>query len=52
VDREPLVGDLQFGLVLTWHNVRLGYTHVMRTREFETQDESDNFGAVGLSIRY
>jgi hypothetical protein len=52
VDKEPLVGDLQFGLVLTWHDVRLSYTHVLRTREFETQDESDNFGAVGLSIRY
>jgi len=52
VDKEPLVGDLQFGIALTWRNVRLSYTHVLRTREFETQDEADNFGAFSLSVRF
>lgn len=52
VDKEPLVGDLQFGIALTWRNVRLSYTHVLRTREFETQDEADEFGAFTLSVRF
>lgn len=52
VDKEPLVGDLQFGIALTWSNVRLSYTHVLRTREFETQDEADDFGAFSLSVRF
>lgn len=52
VDKEPLVGDLQFGIALTWRNVRLSYTHVLRTREFETQDEADEFGAFSLTMRF
>ncbi|MBC7152957.1 MAG: lipid A deacylase LpxR family protein [Rhizobium sp.] len=52
VDKEPLVGDLQFGIALTWRNVRLSYTHVLRTREFETQDGGDDFGAFSLSVLF
>lgn len=52
VDKEPLVGDLQFGIALTWSDVRLGYTHVLRTREFETQGEADSFGGFSLSMRF
>jgi hypothetical protein len=52
VDKEPLVGDLQFGAALTWRNLRLSYTHVLRTREFETQDDTDDFGALSLSVRF
>lgn len=52
VDREYLVGDLQFGAVLVWDKLRLSYTHVFRTREFKTQDESDNFGSLGLSVQF
>ncbi len=51
VDKKPFVGDLQFGIAVTWSNVRLSYTHVLRTREFKTQDERDDFGALSLSIR-
>lgn len=52
VEKEPLVGDLQFGLALTWSDVRLAYTHVLRTREFKDQRNSSKFGAVSLSIRF
>lgn len=52
VDTEPLVGDLQFGFVLTWGDARFGYTHVMRTREFKTQGDISEFGAVSLSVQY
>jgi lipid A 3-O-deacylase len=50
VDKKPFVGDLQWGVVLTWRRARLSYTHVWRTREFETQIEPDQFGALSLSM--
>jgi hypothetical protein len=52
VDKEPLVGDLQGGIVLTWRGVRLAYTHVLRSPEFDGQDGSEQFGAVSLSVGF
>ncbi len=52
VDKEPLVGDLQFGIAFSWGDIRLSYTHVLRTREFEGQDGGDEFGAFSLSVRF
>lgn len=52
VDKKSLVGDLQFGVVLAWREARLSYTHVLRTREFDGQDENDGFGAVSLSLPF
>ena len=51
VDKEPLVGDFQAGLVLTWKGYRLSFTSVHRTREFEGQESSTRYGAFSLSIR-
>jgi hypothetical protein len=50
VKKEPFVGDLQWGIVVTWRAYRLSFTHVVRTREFETQGERDQFGAFSLSM--
>jgi hypothetical protein len=36
------LGDLQLGFVLDWSDMRLSYTHVLRTREFQTQGSEDN----------
>lgn len=52
VDKKPLVGDLQWGVVMTWGGVRLSYTHAVRTREFKTQTGSDQFGAFSLSMSF
>jgi hypothetical protein len=52
VDKEPLVGDLQFGVAITLQNVRLSYTHVLRTREFKSQAEDGDFGAFSVSARF
>ena len=53
VDKEPLVDDLQFGIAVTWKNIRLGYTHVLRTREFESQSDAHHeFGAFSLSMQF
>ena len=52
VDREPFVGDLQAGLVLTIGPARLAYSYVYRTREYTTQEEPDRFGSISLSVKY
>lgn len=52
VDREPLVGDFQAGVALIYDAWRLTYTHIVRTREFDEQDEVDQFGAFTLSFRF
>lgn len=52
VDKYPLVGDLQFGLVMDWPDIRVSYTHVLRTREFRSQDGRDDFGAISLSVKF
>lgn len=53
VDKEPVVGDLQFGIVMTWQSLRLAYTHVLRTREFKNQgSRRGDFGAFSLSVHF
>lgn len=52
VEKYPLVGDLQLGFVVDWSSLRLNYTHVFRTREYETQESGDSFGVISVSIKY
>lgn len=52
VDRKVLVGDFQAGLAFVFENVRLTYTHVFRTKEFDGQPQGDRFGALSLSVRF
>ncbi|MCP1335556.1 lipid A deacylase LpxR family protein [Futiania mangrovi] len=52
VDRKVLVGDLQYGLAVMWDGVRLAYTHVMRTKEFDGQDTPTDFGAFSVSVAF
>jgi hypothetical protein len=52
VDKETLAGDLQWGAAVTWKGIRATYTHVRRTREFETQGPSSDFGAFAVSVAF
>ncbi len=52
VDKKPLVADFQMGLALLFERVRLSYTQVIRTREFEGQARPDMFGSISLSARF
>lgn len=52
VDRIPYVGDAQVGLVLSFESARLSFTHVFRTKEFETQHNADQFGAAAISWQF
>lgn len=51
VEKKHWVGDLQFGGVLVWRKLRLSYTHVIRTREFDSQSEHDDFGSLAISLQ-
>lgn len=50
VDRNLLVGDIQAGLAMTLHSVRLAFTYVLRAQEFATQRAADQFGSWTLSV--
>lgn len=52
VERNPWVGDLQFGVVFDVRSVRISFVNVIRTKEYRTQDQRDRFGALTLSVNY
>jgi hypothetical protein len=52
VDSKPFVGDLQLGFAVVIDDVRLAYTHVFRTKEFDGQNRPDKFGAISVSTRF
>ncbi len=52
VDKKPLVADLQTGAAIVFNDIRLAFTHVFRTREFDGQRRADRYGAVSLSARF
>jgi lipid A 3-O-deacylase len=52
VDKKPLVGDFVAGVAVTYQNIRFAFTHVMRTREFDTQVEPDRFGSISISASF
>jgi len=38
--------------VITLKQTRLAYTHILRSKEFDGQVGSDQFGAISLSYAY
>lgn len=49
VDKEPLVGDSYWGAGLVLAKWQITYTYVVRSKEFETQREVNEFGSITLS---
>lgn len=52
VDKKHFIGDAQAGIAVTFSGIRLAYTHIFRTKEFDGQDKPDQFGAVSVSFRF
>lgn len=52
VSKQPFVGEFQTGAAVTWGHLRLTFTHILRTREFEGQTEPEQFGAISLSTAF
>jgi hypothetical protein len=51
VSKMNLVGDLTFGAAVTFDSFRLAFTRVIRSREYKTQPNQSQFGAVDLTVR-
>lgn len=52
VDKKHFVADLYAGLALTYGRFKLAYTHAFRTREFDNQDDGQQFGSVTISYSF
>lgn len=52
VEKESLVGDLSLGAACSIMGAEVAFSYVYRSREFEKQDEHNEFGAVSLAWRY
>ena len=52
VDKEPFVADFQGGLAITIQAVRVAFTQIYRTREFDGQSGANTFGALSVSFRW
>ena len=52
VDKNIFVGELSAGAVLTYDDFRIGYTHVIRSPEFEGQSGPSVFGGVTVGWRF
>jgi len=49
VDKETLVGDFQVGFAFHLRNIRIAFTHIVRSKEFEGQTERARYGAINLT---
>jgi len=49
VDKNPFVGDLQYGFVYQAGSLRFSISNMIRTKEFKTQEDETNFGAINIS---
>lgn len=52
VEKKPFVMDFQAGLAVRIKDIRIAFTHVYRTREFDSQRRGDRYGAISLSYHF
>lgn len=52
VNKESLVGDMQYGIVFLHRDLRLSISNMKRTKEFTTQKEDSRYMAINVSLRY
>jgi len=52
VDKKPMVGDLMTGVNVNMGRGQLSFALVKRSKEFETQNEPQEFASINLSYAY
>jgi len=52
VDKKHFVADIIGGVGIIIHRFKITYSYVHRTKEFDTQREAQNFGAVSVSFTF
>ena len=50
VNKEVFVGDLQFGVAFHFDNVRIAFSNIIRSNEFEEQSDLTRYGAINLTF--
>lgn len=50
VDKDPLVGDFQFGAAFHFHDARIAFSQMIRSREFEGQPENTQIGLINFTL--
>ena len=51
VDKKHFVSDLSLGITSTWKKWTLSYAHVWRSKEFNSQNNSQFYGSLSLSYK-
>jgi hypothetical protein len=52
VDPHRLIGEVSAGVSTRFDNVELTYTHVLRSKEYEGQEDPAMFGSVNVRMRF
>ncbi|GKT12088.1 MAG: lipid A 3-O-deacylase [Thiomicrorhabdus sp.] len=52
VEKENSVGDVQYGVVYMFDDIRIAYSSMIRTAEFTTQNAVGHYGSINISLRY
>ena len=52
VDKKIPVGDLIIGASMVYDGIKLSYSQVFRTREFDGQRRRHNFGSISFSVSF
>ena len=52
VDKKPFVADLIGGIGMIIHRFKITYAYVHRTKEFDTQKDEQDFGAISVSFTF
>lgn len=52
VDKKHFVGDVRMGIAFALPSVRIAYTTVFRTREYDEQLSPDRFGGISATVRF
>jgi hypothetical protein len=52
VDRRPVVAEAQIGAAVLWRGMRLAYTHVWQSKEFNEQRGGQAFGSISLTVPF
>jgi lipid A 3-O-deacylase len=52
VDKEPIVADIVNGVCVTRERLKITFAYVIRTDEFDEQDETMEFGSLSVSFAF
>lgn len=52
VSKKPFVADIIGGIGMIIYRYKITYAHVHRTKEFDTQREDQDFGAISISFTF